>query len=148
MNRLLRCAVPLMLMLLGTTLLIGCLPFFGSYDRVRGSYGVDPVDGGVRPEEKIGKADSDKPIRLARSGRERVIEILGEPNAVAASGRATFYTYNVIPTQFVCAVLPVPSTDSRYLRLTFAEDGTLEGFKVYKSAEQSGYNDAHGRDGM
>ena len=120
-----RLSPPLVAIAAGVCLLIGCIP--GSYRNLR--------DGGVRPEEKIGKAgDGGRPITIGTSTSQRVIEVLGTPRYRTRDGRSLVYLYNV---QAGYLLNPLcfradRMLDSRYLVVRFGEAGVLESFNVYK----------------
>ena len=111
---------------LAATAAVGCIPVPGN-DR--------PVEGGLRPEEKIGPTD-ESPIRLNRSTRENVISVLGEPAWLTLDGRTLGYTYHVNGWTWVWVVpftlFATPDWEDRVLRLEFDPAGTLVSFKVTK----------------
>lgn len=125
-RRHLRCIfIPLAAAGVGVYLLIGCIP--GDHRNLR--------DGGVRPEEKIGKpGDEKRPIHVGRSTRRDVIGVLGVPRFGSRDARSIVYLYNVRvgyllnPLCFRADRL----LESRYLVLRFGDAGTLESFKVHR----------------
>src|SRR5688572_11295712 len=122
-----RVVVSVSLTLAGVILLIGCIPFPGDHRNVR--------DGGVRPEEKIGKpGDERTPLNLKRSTRDDVLRVFGLARYCTRDKRSLVYLYNVRAGYFVN--LPCFQGnrvyDSRYLVVRFGDQGVLESFKVYK----------------
>jgi hypothetical protein len=118
--------VPLALTTLGVTLLIGCIPIPGSYQR---------VDGRPRPEESLGEASSKKPLRKGTATRHAVYALLGAPSRLTADRRAIVYDY-AISTQYAVGPLCVWPTDEwRHLRVDFDANDIVSSFKVIKSSE-------------
>ena len=116
-------AVPLALLVVGGCALLGCFPIPGNF----GNAGGD-----ARPEKKIGKSDSNALIRLGVSDRDRVRDVLGDPQAVSDDGRAWAYAYNVVPAYLVwplCFGADRIQAD-RLLALRFDQDGVLRAYRV------------------
>lgn len=82
-----RLALPIALVGVGTFVLIGCIPLPGSYR---------PTTGGPRPEERIGNASSEKPIRVGFATRGQVESVLGPPNPGMSTNRVAVDDYRVV----------------------------------------------------
>lgn len=104
----------------------GCIPVPGNYR---------PVDGSLRPEQKIGKG-SGKPLRVSESDRERVIAVLGPPAWITPDGMSMVFNYEVVPARqiwvYPFGIASVPHTSIRYLRVRFDALGKLAGYSVFR----------------
>ena len=122
-------ALPIALVGAGTYALIGCIPLPGNYR---------PTGGGPRPEERIGRASSNKPIRVGSSNRAQVEAILGLPNEGGSTERVAVYQYRVNTGTLIWPLCftATQQTGYRFLRLEYGPDGTLQRFRVLKSIER------------
>ena len=116
-----------MLLAAAVVVLAGCMPI-----PVPGT--PRPWSGGLRPEEKIGRS-AEKPLRILRADRARVIAVLGPPDEVTLDGRTLTYKYSVVTSRtiwfFPFGVTAVPNDEPRFLRLAFDDRGVLTSFRVY-----------------
>jgi outer membrane protein assembly factor BamE (lipoprotein component of BamABCDE complex) len=92
-----------------------------------------PVDGSMRPEEKIGPSEK-KLLHVGRSTRDNVASVLGGPTSVATDGRHWVYEYSVASgwTFWPLWLVSVPDYEERYLDLAFDDAGTLTAYSVDK----------------
>lgn len=125
--RTLRLLLPLALIVLGLSLLAGCIyiPTFGR-----------TIDG-ENVAKKVGDEQSRKPVRVNRTTRDQVLSLLGPPDLMNSDGSALAYTWTV---QNGFAVWPLCFTGSsvdgyRTLVLRFNPAGKLASFKVLKANE-------------
>ena len=125
-------AAPLVLLAIGGCLLFGCIPLLGTFNKIGGD---------VRPERKIGAADSKRPIRLGAATRERVIEVLGDPALMSEDGRAMVFKYQVVNGYLVWPLcFSIDRTPGqRYLALSFDERDRLTRYKVFKQDDAAAY---------
>jgi hypothetical protein len=126
--RLRRVLLPILVAGAGVYLLIGCIPLPGNFKPTRGE----------RPETRIGKADSDRPIRIGRTTRQGVREVLGLPAAATPDQRVVAYSYsvNTMTILWPLCFRAEPVRGSRYLVLRFDEADLLESFNVYKQLNE------------
>jgi hypothetical protein len=123
---LIRLLAPLVLTLIGVTLLIGCIPIPGSYKR---------VDGRPRPENSLGEASSRKPLRKGTATRHAVYALLGAPSRATADRRTIVYDYAISTMYVVSPCWFSPREEQRYLRINFDADEVVSSFKVTKSQD-------------
>ena len=120
--------VPAALALGGVVLLAGCIPIPV----------FKPPGGQVRPEKRIGRASSNKPLKLGRATREDAVRVLGTPHSEPGGGASLLFEYEVIETVMfypLCFMAWPDQPRARFLRLDFGPDGTLRKFKVSKDPE-------------
>jgi len=125
-----RLMVPLMLLVLGLCVLVGCLYLPGDFKR---------VDGRPRPEERIGADGSDKELQIGRSTRERVVTLPGDPEPPGTPvGRTLIYPYRIHSGELflLCFGVTGPYAD-RFLRVEFDERGVLRAYKVFKTRKEA-----------
>ena len=123
-----RLALPIALVGVGTFALIGCIPLPGDFRN---------EDGGPRPEERIGKAGSERPLALGHSTLDRVVAVLGPWSEATADERVVSYRYRVRTGTLVLPLcfMAETTTGYRHLVLRFGDSGALESFKVYRNAD-------------
>lgn len=124
-----RSAPPIVLSLLGLTLLIGCIPIPGTYRRMRGD--------GTRPEAHIGDERSNKPLKFMHATIADVVRVLGEPNDRTLDGKSLIYAYRVndATTIYPLCFMVYPASSPRYLKLDFDGSDTLLRYKIYTYPE-------------
>jgi hypothetical protein len=116
-------SVAIALVVVGMLALIGCIYIPGSFQ---------PSGGGPRPETKVGKANSDKPVRVGRSTREDVLRELGRESASEPDPQTLEYLYTIDTGALVSICGGFPLSERRRLRLEFGADGVLRDFSVQK----------------
>ena len=116
--------LPMLVASMGVAVLMGCIPIPV----------YRPLAGGPRPEERIGKPGSKKPLRLGHSTRQNVQAILGYPSR--QFGKNTdVYVYPIITFTLVMPCTEsLDSAEDRFLRLDYDEAGVLRRFQVLKQS--------------
>jgi hypothetical protein len=123
-----RLILPLLLLASGTYLLVGCIPLPGNYKT---------SDDSARPESKIGKPGSAKPVRLGETEWNDVIAALGEPDHADQSVMVYQYDVHTFTWFFApCFFLGDYALDKtyadRFLLLRFDEQKKLKSYRVFK----------------
>ncbi len=113
-----------MLIAIGVWLLVGCV-YIPTFDRTMN---------GTNGENKVGKANSSRPIRIGSATMSDAIRILGEPQAGSAASGMLIYNWTsrrgvvVWPLCFAS----YPDLRERELVLRFNERGVLQSFDLRK----------------
>ena len=117
--------VPLILLIVGVYVLIGCIPIPGNFKKD----GKQP-----RPESQIGELNSDKPIKIRGSTSEQVSAYLGQPTMVSRDGGIAVYSYmiNDVTVLWPLCFYGQKQFSDRHLLLRFGPEGRLESFKTFK----------------
>lgn len=119
--------LPVLLASVGAAVLAGCIPVPV----------YKTVNGGPRPETRIGKPGSKKPLLLGRATRGDVRALLGRPTE-SPGGRTDLYTYPITTFAVIAACgQGFDDVQERYLRLEYDDAGILRRFKVYKDYTQA-----------
>ena len=124
MKRLRKLFVPAAVITIGVLTLVGCIYIPGNFQ---------PIDRDARPETKIGKPGSDKPLWIGHSTREDVIRVLGKNLHPRSDSRTLIYPYTISTGGyfFICG-FGLPTYGQRSLHVEFGEDGRIKQYKVYK----------------
>lgn len=117
-------AIPISLVLLGAVLLSGCL-FVPAFDR---------VERGVNVADKIGPANSRRPLRVGTATMSQVLALLGPPQYSSDDGRRIAYSWIVINGYWVYPLCfaAEPQRGARGIQLTFDANGVLLRYDVKK----------------
>ena len=123
MKRCLILLIPTIAIFLGVLSLVGCIYIPGDFR---------PIDRDVRPETRIGKPGSIKPLWVGHSTREDVIRVLGIPDPRSDS-RTLIYSYTISTGGyfFICG-FGLPTYGQRSLHIDFDQDGRIKGYRVLK----------------
>src|SRR5215213_2230832 len=120
-------AIPVLLIITGVCILIGCIPIPGNF-KMR--------DGRPRPESQIGKLNSDKPLKIGGSTYPQVSDSLGPPALLSHDATVAVYSYDVNDVNLFWPLCFFMGSDQQYherhLLLRFGSDGRLQSFKTYK----------------
>jgi hypothetical protein len=127
-------AAPVLLVVTGICILIGCIPIPGNFKMP----GDQP-----RPESQIGDLASDKPLKVRGATPSQVTEHLGPPALASRDGSIVVYSYMINDSSVFWPLCFFSSADRvteqynpRHLLLRFGPDARLQSFKTYKDLSQ------------
>jgi hypothetical protein len=116
--------VPAAVIAIGVLTLVGCIYIPGGFQR---------PDGQPRPETRIGKPGSNKPLWIGRATREDVIRVLGSDFDAGSDEHTVRYHYKInTGTLLRICGYAFPISEDRHLRIDFDAEGRIKHYEVYK----------------